>query len=402
MSDADLLSKARVLFENGWTSQALGECQKAMEAAAGSDPTQLSALLMDIAKSGGNRHELAGHVPLAVGTSTGVVVSTLHFSEDLSPAQKREAFRQGVRYIDVETSSQCNRRCTYCPNSVNDRISGNDFIDDQAFHRIIDNLSEISYRHDVHFAGYNEPLMHKDNLYSRIRIARAKLPHARLIVFTNGDYMDAEALGNLIACGTDAIKISVHPAPGAPYNDNAVIERINKMAAKLQTPIVLRGRNPGVGMHAQLVHPDINISIFQSDYQNYGSNRASTLDGVGLQVKVRTAACLRPIYQFIVGHGGNVMPCCVMVSDDPLNAGHVIGNIRDYDTIFDLYCSPAHIGWRKSLFHGGAKDAPCAKCGDDILAEDMNDTAFFNAAHHFATARPPAMKGINDTNFVTG
>ena len=61
------------------------------------------------------------------------IISTLHFSVLDDDRLKREAFRQAVYYIDVETSSQCNRKCLYCPNSVNDRLSANQFMDDTVF-----------------------------------------------------------------------------------------------------------------------------------------------------------------------------------------------------------------------------------------------------------------------------
>src|SRR5437016_2852255 len=40
-----------------------------------------------------------------------IVISSLHFRELSTPDDKHAAFRQAVRYVDVEIFSQCNRRC---------------------------------------------------------------------------------------------------------------------------------------------------------------------------------------------------------------------------------------------------------------------------------------------------
>jgi hypothetical protein len=47
------------------------------------------------------------------------VITNLHFVPITDRTLAREAFRQAVRWIEIETSSQCNRRCAYCPNSSN-------------------------------------------------------------------------------------------------------------------------------------------------------------------------------------------------------------------------------------------------------------------------------------------
>jgi molybdenum cofactor biosynthesis enzyme MoaA len=149
------------------------------------------------------------------------IISTLHFSVLDDDRLKREAFRQAVYYIDVETSSQCNRKCLYCPNSVNDRLSANQFMDDTVFVSFINDLHAIDYRRELHFVGYNEPLLYMEDVLGRIALARAKLPRATITVFTNGDYLEREGVDQLIAAGADEIKISVYLAPGRPYTDES-------------------------------------------------------------------------------------------------------------------------------------------------------------------------------------
>ncbi len=144
---------------------------------------------------------------------TCAVLSTLHLQENHDPVLKREAFKQAVNHVYIETSSQCNRRCSYCPNNQNDRISNNYFMDDEIYNRILSELALINYSKEFHFVGYNEPLMHIDNLLGRIEQARAALPLATIVVFSNGDYLSSSKLDALTAAGMNGLVLAVHLAP---------------------------------------------------------------------------------------------------------------------------------------------------------------------------------------------
>src|ERR1700761_2392553 len=110
------------------------------------------------------------HTPIMVMKERRSIISTLQFRELHDARLKREAFRQAVYYIDVETSSQCNRQCSYCPNSYNDRLSSNKFMPDATFTGFIYDLHAIDYEKQLHFVGYNEPMMHLDDLLGRVAL----------------------------------------------------------------------------------------------------------------------------------------------------------------------------------------------------------------------------------------
>jgi MoaA/NifB/PqqE/SkfB family radical SAM enzyme len=209
-------------------------------------------------------------------------------------------------------------------------------------------------------------MLHLGDLVGRIGLARKRLPRARLVVFTNGDYLKKAELEQLVAVGVDELIISVHLPVGRAYTDNEIFNRINKIAKRLETPIVPKHYIKDVTISARLDHPRIEINIRQTDYDHLGSNRAGTLDDIGQKLDVRTAACLMPIYQFIIGHKGAVVPCCVMVSDEPRNANYILGNISRKSTIFDIYSSRSFVEWRRGLFNLGPKAAPCDKCNSDV------------------------------------
>jgi MoaA/NifB/PqqE/SkfB family radical SAM enzyme len=361
------IDQAQLFLDNHWLSHARQSCAEALSLSGGASEVAALSAEIDHRLADPNALNLSrDHTPITVIMKRKCIISTLHFRDLQDDRLKQEAFRQGVYYIDVETSSQCNRKCNYCPNSVNDRLSLNYFMPESIYSYFISDLNLIDYAGDLHFVGYNEPMLHLGDLVGRIGLARKRLPRARLVVFTNGDYLKKAELEQLVAVGVDELIISVHLPVGRAYTDNEIFNRINKIAKRLETPIVPKHYIKDVTISARLDHPRIEINIRQTDYDHLGSNRAGTLDDIGQKLDVRTAACLMPIYQFIIGHKGAVVPCCVMVSDDPRNANYILGNISRKSTIFDIYSSRSFVEWRRGLFNLGPKAAPCDKCNSDV------------------------------------
>ncbi len=358
------LQAAKLLFANHWLSHARCKCQEALNA-AGDGQNEAEYLLKEIdnqlqVPSGFDLSQ--EHAPLIVLLNQKCIISTLHFRYLNDAHMKREAFRQAVNYIDIETSSRCNRKCLYCPNSQNDRLSFNEFMEESVYTSFINDLYAIDYDRELHFVGYSEPLLYVDDLLRRVALARKMLPKAHLIAFTNGDYLEPETVEQLIFAGCSEIKISVHLPPGKPYKDESIFTRINKIATRLNTPIIPQSYVKDTHIAARLVHEGILIQIYQTDYERLGSNRAATLKGIGPKIDTRTSACLMPICQFIVGYKGAVVPCCVMVSDDPRNSKYLVGHIGRAsgrtNSIFDIYSGNMFVEWRRDLFNLAPKAAP--------------------------------------------
>jgi hypothetical protein len=358
----DYLEKARILKSHRWLSHARQQCRGLMFLGLDTEgeAASLDAEIERDLKSGGlNLSE--EHTPIIVIPDTCSVLSTIQLQQNHDPVLKREAFKQAVNHVYIETSSQCNRRCSYCPNSQNDRLSKNHFMDDAIYDRILHDLALINYDKDFHFVGYNEPLMHIDNLLWRIKQARAALPLATLIVYSNGDYLTTSKLDALIAAGITGMVIAPHLAAGAAYSDDAVIKRINTIAADLNLLMTPRAYVEKAYINIRLEHPRTKIAINHGDYTKFGTNRACTLANIGQDLGIRDWACLRPFIQFGVGYLGGVAPCCHMVTDDPRNAARLVGNVSE-SGIFDIYSGIDYIGWRKAMFGVTPKLPPCNKC----------------------------------------
>ena len=158
------------------------------------------------------------------GTFLDSVVTSLHFVAIADRTLAREAFRQAVRWIEIETSSQCNRRCGYCPNSKFDRISNNDFLDMDTYAKAIRDLTEIDYDGDIKFVGNNEFFMHRNNR-AYVEYAHAHLPKCRMTLFSNGDYLKREDIEWAAANGVRLIIVTLHPGATKGYDDVEVLRR---------------------------------------------------------------------------------------------------------------------------------------------------------------------------------
>ena len=109
--------------------------------------------------------------------------------------------------VSLENTSKCNRKCSYCPNSIIGRPEAD--MDINLYHKIVDELSEIHFngRFTPHF--YGEPLLDK-RMVELIKYTRKKIPKAYIVIFTNGDFLDYNLFCKLIESGVDYFQISQH------------------------------------------------------------------------------------------------------------------------------------------------------------------------------------------------
>jgi len=337
--------------------------------------------------------KLAPHRPVGC-LENGIVLSSLHFATQLTDEQKRAAFKCSVRKIDIETSTQCNRKCTYCSNSLNDRRSFNKYMPDAMFERLVTELASIDYCGQLSFVGHNEPLMHAEDIVRRVSFARPRLPNARIAVFSNSDYLNPEILKALEDCGVDDLNLTVHTAPGKIYDECAALQRMFDLARKLGLKPAIEEFLKKIKVHVALAGSKMDVTIRSADMQRVGHNQGGGVPGAGLQVKDRTAPCSESLFGFIIGHTGNVHPCSLVVADIPQHAHCVMGNLGEA-SIFDVYTGEKFIAWRRQLLTEGAKCAPCSACPCNTNGTPGNWSDMVRQAMTLAAAADAGMRKLN-------
>ncbi len=377
------VNNAISLYNNGWIGHAADICASAnlgrhFEELQGLPPEAKKGLVEIVTLNPeairNHMSAIGPHKPLVVLGNQ--VVSTLHFTNSLSEYQKKLAFKSAVRLIDLETSSQCNRRCEYCVNATydetRDRFSKNVFMNDEIFASIIDQLAEINFVGRIAFHYLNEPLLFVDSLVERIAFARQKLPNAVLAVYTNGDYLTRPVLDRLEAAGVNAVEITAHLQRGLSYTESKIMTRIVSKAKELGLAAVLTEYKEGQSIGFTLSGSSMAVRMILVNYMRYGHSRGNLLDGVGRQVEARAKPCKQPFDWFVVNYTGAVTACCDLVADAPNHQNYITGQLST-SNIFDIYSGPAYVSWRKGTMMSGEKQDPCGACPSDIDCEFMPD-----------------------------
>lgn len=124
-------------------------------------------------------------------------------------------FRRWPSVVEIEVNSRCNRRCGYCPNSLPDLPRVDKFMDRELYKRIIRELAAIEFSGRLSFHFFNEPLVRRD-LEALVAWARAALPWAYLVLFTNGDLLDDDRHAALLEAGVDQFLVTRHDFDAYP------------------------------------------------------------------------------------------------------------------------------------------------------------------------------------------
>jgi len=287
------------------------------------------------------------------------------FEAQASRDAARDLFARSVQRVEVETHSFCNRRCNYCPNVVGDRLGDNKQMRPEHWQMIIGNLAEIGYSHNLVFQSYNEPLADRAIL-DRLREARASVPGARLMTYTNGDYLDADYLQALAEAGLDYMHVSIHTRYNGAYSEVDALNLIARLVRRLRCKIRYKQLKAGAYIVAQIPHDRIEIEVRAINFMQQGNDRGGLIE-LKHKPPARTAPCHFPFVHFYVGFSGNITPCCHVRSDSEAHKPFLYGNLDDYGSIFEAWAGQVGARWRRELISPLPKGGPCETCTAPFL-----------------------------------
>lgn len=220
-----------------------------------------------------------------------------------------------IKRVEIEINSQCNRRCSYCPNSLIawDKPSYMSF---QLFEKIVGELVEMKFNGRLSYHFYNEPLLHP-NIEEFVMYVARKLPRVENVLYTNGDFLTDFKYKQLINAGLSHFVITKH-------GSNAV-KKCEKMT--ILTPADLELTNRGGSLFA------LNQPMQKS--------------------------CYVPTERLLVGHDGAVMLCY-----EDAKREVILGNISN-STIKDIWFSQKYTKIREQLAAGLRNElSPCNQCNN--------------------------------------
>ena len=221
--------------------------------------------------------------------------------------------------IEIEVNSRCNRRCGYCPVSIEPNPPVPVRMSDEVFSRIEADLQRLAFAGRISYHFYNEPLLRRD-LERLVAALRSSAPRAFQVLYTNGDKLTGERHRRLLTAGIDAFIVTAH-------DDQAIPDR----------PL-------------QWVQPGSSLDI---------TNRAGRIVHLPLATpSIRRAPCFAPTDMVVVTVTGDVVLCY-----EDSERTEVMGNVLE-SHLDEIWSSPHFTNLRTALREGRRADASdlCTQC----------------------------------------
>ncbi|MBR1728692.1 MAG: radical SAM protein [Selenomonadaceae bacterium] len=283
-------------------------------------------------------------------------------SKSLTPEKKIELFNKFVFLINLELSTYCNRKCSYCPLSIYPRQQ--EYMSKELFEKIIIQLKEMKYRAGIVLNFFNEPLL-DNHLIERIRYIRINLPDVYLLFNSNGDFLTKDLLNELFEAGLNLIIVTLQTNPGKCYIDSDKREEMLKFLHKIGIPEYFEKRTEILEKNITIkatLKPHNQINIYCNNWQTYGNDRGGVLKE--LSKEVRAIPCTKPFREIFVKYNGVITPCCNIY----FNLNPIYGDLYN-NSLIDIYFSKNMIDFRKKLFSFGDKSGYCTFCNTPDNAE---------------------------------
>lgn len=236
---------------------------------------------------------------------------------------------QLFKIVEIEINSRCNMACSYCPNSVGERVEQGD-MDDETFDAILRSLESSEFKGIVSFHFYNEPLLSK-KITPFAKLLKSRLPKVLLQIYSNGSLLTKAKFDELINAGVDAFNITKHEDVKPDYIFDKTYEALSDAERK---------------------------RVIYNNYQQIDmSNRSGILEDIKSGAGPKTP-CLLPSIMVSITLKGNVLPCY-----EDFYQKLVMGNVHDKN-LKDIWFGEKFSNFRESLRKPGGRleHSPCDKC----------------------------------------
>jgi MoaA/NifB/PqqE/SkfB family radical SAM enzyme len=282
--------------------------------------------------------------------------------------------------VRVQTVDRCNGTCLMCPYSVLEKPGPPNYIDDELYAHILNELKKMGVVRYFTPMLQDEPLVDKD-IHKRIEKARTTLGKAASIyLVTNGTLLTPGKANELIASGIDLISVSIDAFREKTYE---IIHRSRNFAKVTENVRSLLRLKPRPRVEVRFLKQRDNAGE-EKDFARYWKslgadllfspvvNRAGTLptfervkrgkrnlkEQLFLIARDRVSPfCPLPFYSLNILWNGEVILCC---NDwGPLE---IVGDVSR-QSLFEIWNGSAMNHHRHLLFRGAnEKSQVCRDC----------------------------------------
>ena len=226
----------------------------------------------------------------------------------------------GPLHLDLETTSDCNLLCPYCPRTA-PALKGEFPIGSMSFDffcNIIDQAAELGSKSvKLNFLG--EPLLHPD-VSKQIRYAK-KQGFADVMMNTNATLLTKHVSNELLDAGLDSIFFSFDSANRATFKKMRVGADFDEVKNNIKSFIKIKNEKGYDHVHTRL-----NVTLLKQSDDELDALRNMFLDEVGIIGYGRAInpkesfskygvvddfVCAQPFQRMFINFDGTVFPCCL-------------------------------------------------------------------------------------------
>lgn len=278
-----------------------------------------------------------------------------------SPDVQLRTLCRVLKRVIVENFNYCNRKCSFCTNSVIDRESRFLEMPDATFSRIFEQLSTGGYEGTVFVGRFSEPLAH-EMVYERLQRIRAYLPKTRISLNTNGDFLAMRDLHRLAECGLNEMKIMCYLPKGVEFTSANAITHCKRFLDRHQMEATIDpSSSESEVIYKIRTESDLAISLHAENYSvvGLGSDRGGVIPE--LSGARRILPCFAPFFELNVDYSGDVAPCCNMNSDVPQHRLCVLGNVNT-QSLIEVFFGAFAVMFRRACASPQPDHQPCRHC----------------------------------------
>ena len=257
------------------------------------------------------------------------------------------------RFIELETSTFCNRQCSWCPNSLYDRGRKQVLIDRSLFNKIIHELHDIKYCGQIALHNYNEPLL-DPRLFENINSLVELLPSCEVLILTNGDRMNRALCERLQDSRVSLLRVTLYQSKQIGSRHHQVASHARKCGISDD----FRVRSSPFGNSFATSLGSMKVIYYIPEDSKFTS-RGGTL---GYKVSNDKQVCYLPLASCAIDVEGNMKVCCEIYPASQLHRENgIIGNLAN-DSFLNLWLSKRYCDIRRNLLKQQNLNKVCLAC----------------------------------------
>lgn len=267
----------------------------------------------------------------------------------------------GLRYLELETSRYCNRKCAWCPNGQTGKRDEQELMPRELLKKVAAELGGAKFAGFLALHNFNEPLANP-RLDEELALLREHVPTARPAIYTNGDLLKRDRLQSLLDAGVKYVRITRYPhrADVAPTEEalrkwlvqSGLAGAFGWRFGPVRQGLAARWEDKAAGVLVEVIRPAVIT------YNDRGGT--AVVPGASRE---RTEPCGMTSTSLSIDYRGFVKMCCNVIPDSVReHEQYVVGSVAE-ESIADLWNNAVMKDWRARHLRADWSASPaCRTC----------------------------------------